>query len=116
LVSLAAGKIAAGGDQREHAIMTDEAGAADNADLIDYIHDALDALRDEGTEGFTAKVLKRRHPALAALPPGRIDRMLFDMWRGGEEIYPDGLDSPDTHHWSFGCLPFSHAEGRAGLR
>jgi hypothetical protein len=97
--------------------MSDDATPAGDPDLIDYVHDVLDALRRRGAEGFTAEVLKRRHPALAALPPGRIDRMLLDMWRGGEEIYPDGLDRPDTHPWSFGRRPFPdfRSAGGSGL-
>lgn len=82
-----------------------------DADLIDYIHDALDAMEDEGASSFTVQDLQRRVPALAEVPPGKIDRMLLEMWRGGEEIYQDGMGD-GTHSWSFGYRPFPNLKRR----
>jgi hypothetical protein len=81
--------------------MTDDAPRAD-ADLIDEIHDALDALRREGAMWFTVEDLQRRVPSLAPLSPRRIDRMLSDMRRGGEGIFQDAPGEDGTHSWSFG--------------
>jgi hypothetical protein len=86
--------------------MTDDAKRVGNPDLIDDIHDALDALRDEGVKSFSFEHLRRRVPALAKMPPKWIDRMLLEMRRGGEEIHQDGLCGPDgTNSWSFGYRP-----------
>ena len=82
--------------------MADVAKLASDADLIDDVHEALDALRDMGAKQFSVEDLRRRVPALATMPPKKIDRMLQEMWRGGEEIYEDGTGADGTNLWSFG--------------
>ena len=94
--------------------MTGDAEQVSNPDLIDDIHEALDALRDEGVKSFNVEDLRRRIPALASMPPKRVDRMLLEMRRGGEEIHQDGLGGPDgTNAWSFGYRPVPTPPRRA---